>query len=151
MAKRDVALCLTLSGLTAIAVAQTAASQETWMPISPTAKAVTGRITFTPNEITFQNGKSLQLARGCHMLFRPEPKQRHVMADLYRITPPDDPILENGNRLCKGKPISYLIIWKPEQTGKEADPRGLAPFSGANLNPGSADDCGRYLYDAGSH
>jgi hypothetical protein len=150
MAKCEVALYLALFGQTAIAAAQTTGGPETWMPISPIAKAVTGRVTFTPSEITFQNGKSLQLARGGQMLFRPEPKQRHVMADLYKITPPDDPVLANGNTLCKGKPISYLIIWKPPQTGKEADPRGLAPFSGPNLNSGSADDCGRYLYDAGS-
>jgi len=151
MARRDMALCLALSGLTAIAAARTTADPEIWMPVNPNAKAVTGRITFTPGEITFQNGKSLRLVRGGQMLFRPEPRQRHVMAELYRIAPPDDPILENGNRLCKGKPVSYLIIWQPEQTDKKADPRGLAPFSGANLNSGSADDCGRYLYDAGPH
>ena len=38
------------------------------------------------------------------MLFRPEPKEKRVMADLYRVTPPDDPVLENGSKLCKGKP-----------------------------------------------
>ena len=51
------------------------------------------------------------------MLFRPAPKQRKVMADLYKITPPDDPVLENGNRLCKGKPVAYLIVWKSEKIG----------------------------------
>jgi hypothetical protein len=30
---------------------------------------------------------------------------------------PDDPVL-----LCKGKPIAYLIVWKSEKTGNEADP-----------------------------
>ena len=37
------------------------------------------------------------------MLFRPQSKKRKVMADLYKVTPPDDPALENGNKLCKGK------------------------------------------------
>jgi hypothetical protein len=50
------------------------------------------------------------------MLFRPEPKKK-VMADLYKVTTPDDPVL-----LCKGKPIAYLIVWKSEKTGNEADP-----------------------------
>ena len=85
------------------------------------------------------------------MLFRPEAKKKKVMADLYRVTPPDDPVLENGNKLCKGKAIAYLIVWKSEPVGKEADPRTLAPFSGQKFSAGSPDDCGRYTYDAGQH
>jgi hypothetical protein len=148
MANREMALCLALSGLAATAAAQTAPAPETWTLISHTAQAITGRVTFTPTEITFQNGQSLPLARGGQMLFSPA-EGKKVMADLYRVTPPDDPVLENGSKLCKGKPIAYLIVWKSEKAGKEAEPRNLAPFSGQKLNAGSADDCGRYTYDAG--
>ena len=130
----------------ATAVAQPAAGPETWTPVSRNAQAVTGRVTLTPSEITFQNGKSLPLAPGGQMLFRPEPKQKKIMADQYRVTAPDDAIA-----LCKGKPAAYLLVWKSEKTGKEADPRTIAPFSGPKLNAGSGDDCGRYLYDAGAH
>jgi hypothetical protein len=146
MAMREMALLVTLTGLTATATAQPAPG--TWTPIGRMAQTITGRVTFMPSEITFQNGKSLTLARGGQMLFRSAPKQKNVMADLYKITPPDDPALENGNKLCKGKPVAYLIVWKSEKTGKESDPRTLAPFSGPNLNSGSADHCGRYMYDA---
>ena len=72
------------------------------------------------------------------------------MAELYRVTSPDDPVLENGNKLCKGKPIAYLIVWRSDKTGKEVDPRTVAPFSGQKLTLGSPDDCGRYVYDAGA-
>jgi hypothetical protein len=132
------------------AIAQTAPAPETWTPISRTAQTTTGRVTFTPTEITFENGKSLPLARGGQMLFRPEPKKKKVMADLYRITSPDDLVLENGNRLCKGKSVAYLIVWKSEKVGNETDPRTLTPFSGPKLTAGSPDECGRYLYDAGA-
>jgi hypothetical protein len=121
------------------------------VPITRTAQATTGRVTFTPAEITFQNGKSLLLARGGQMLFRPEAKQKKVMADLYKVTSPDDPALENGNKLCRGKSVAYLIVWKSEKVGNEVDPRTLAPFSGQKLNAGSPDNCGRYVYDAGRH
>ena len=84
------------------------------------------------------------------MLFRPEPKQRKVLADLYRVTSPDDPVLENGNKLCKGKPIAYLIVWKSEKIGNETDPRTLAPLGRSSM-PASPDDCGRYTYDAVAH
>ena len=49
----------------------------------------------------------------------------------------------------QGQAIAYLIVWKSEKAGKEADPRTLAPFSGQKLNARSPDDCGRYTYDAG--
>ena len=149
MATRKVMFLVALTRLTATAIAQPA--PETWTPIGRMAQTITGRVTFMPSEIVFQNGKSMSLVRGGQMLFRPAPKQKKVIADLYRITPPDDPVLENGNRLCKGKPVGYLIVWKSEKIGNEADPRTLAPFSGPNLNSGSADDCGRYAYDATSH
>jgi hypothetical protein len=134
MATRELVLCLVLSGLTATAIAQTTPVPENWNPISRTAQTTTGRVAFTPNEITFQNGKSLPLARGGQMLFRPEAKKK-VMADLYKVTQPDDPVLENGNKLCKGKPVAYLIVWKSEKTGNETDPRTVAPFSGQKFTP----------------
>jgi hypothetical protein len=151
MATREMAFCLALSSLTATATAQTETTPENWMPIGRPAQTTTGRVTFTPIEITFQNGKALPLAQGGQMLFRPEAKKKNVMADLYRVTSPDDPALENGNKLCKGKPVAYLIVWKSEPVGEEADPRSLAPFSGPKFSAGSPDDCGRYTSDAGSH
>jgi hypothetical protein len=145
---REMALCIVSYGLSTAAIAQTAPASENWTPIGRMAQTITGRVTFTPSEITFQNGKSLPLTRGGQMLFRPEPKQKKVLADLYRVTSPDDPVLENGNKLCKGKPIAYLIVWKSQKIGNETDPRTLAPFSGPKLNAGSPDGCGRYTYDA---
>jgi hypothetical protein len=151
MAMRAAVLGVALSGLTLTATAQTASAPETWTPITRTTQATTGRVTFTQAEITFQNGKSLPLARGGQMLFRPEAKRRKVMADLYKVTSPDNPALQNGNKLCKGMPVVYLIVWKSEKVGNEVDPRTLAPFAGQKLNAGSPDDCGRYVYDAGRH
>jgi hypothetical protein len=151
MAMRHIVLCFALRGLTATAAAQPAPAPENWLPVNSTAKAITGRVTFTPTEITFQNGKSLPLAPGGQMLFRAEAKKKKVMADLYKVKSPDDSALENGNQLCKGKPVAYLIVWKSEKVGNETDPHTLAPFSGPKLTAGSPDECGRYVYDAGSH
>jgi hypothetical protein len=151
MATHDIALCLALYGLTATATAQTVTAPENWKAIGRPAQTITGRVTLTPNEITFQNGKSLPLAPAGQMLFRAEAKKKKVMADVYKVTSPDDPVLENGNRLCKGKPIAYLVVWKSEKVGNETDPRTLAPFSGPKFSAGSRDDCGRYMYDAGSY
>jgi|ERR1700733_1665727 hypothetical protein len=149
MAMRELAFCWGLFGLLATANAQTAPAPEKWIPIGRAAQTITGQVTFTPTEITFQNGKSLSLVRGGQILFRPEAKKKKVVVDLYKVTPPDDPVLENGNKLCKGKTIAYLVVWKSEKVGNEADPRTLVPFSGERFSAGSPDDCGRYSYDAG--
>lgn len=141
---RKLALCFALWGPTAAATAQPAGTSENWTPVSHNALSVTGRVTFTPSNIIFQNGKSLPLASGGQMLFRPEPKKKKVMGDMYRVTAPDDAI-----PLCKGKSAAYLIVWK--SGGKETEERTLAPFSGPKLNGGSSDDCGRYVYDVAAH
>ncbi len=98
------ALCPAFSGLSTTAIAQTTLPPETWTSISRTSQTITGRVMFSPGEITFQNGRSLPLAPGGQMVFRPEAKNKRVMVDLYRVTSPDDPVRENGNKLCKGKP-----------------------------------------------
>lgn len=146
MVTRALAACLILSGLGAPVFGQPASVAENWTPVSRNAQSATGRVSFTQTSITLQNGKSLPLAPGGQMLFRPEPKKRKVMADLYRITAPDDAV-----PLCRGKPATYLIVWKSEPVEKATDPRTVAPFSGPKLNAGSTDDCGRYIYDAGAH
>jgi hypothetical protein len=102
MLSRAMMLCFALSGLTATAIAQTVPTPETWTPIGRPAQTVTGRVTFTPTEITFQNGKSLPLAAGGQMLFRCEPKKKKAMVDLYRVTPPDDPVLEMETGSARG-------------------------------------------------
>ena len=149
MAVRELALCCMLAELARTVAAEPLPAPETWTPTSRTAQAVTGRVSFTATQLTFQNGSSLTLVSGGQMLFRPEPKKKRAMADLYRVTPPDDPVLENGNKLCKGKPVAYVIIWKSEKSAKETDPRTLAFFSGPKFDPGSPDDCGRCTYDSG--
>ena len=149
MAIRELVLCCVLAGFTPTVSAEPVPTPEVWTPINHTAQVVTGRVTFTATRLTFQNGASLTLVPGGQMLFRPEPKKKKLRADLYRITPPDDPVLENGSKLCKGKPVAYVIMWKPEKVAKEIDPRTLAFFSGPRFDPGSPDDCGRYTYDSG--
>ncbi len=149
MTMRNLLLGFAVSGLAATALAQTATAPENWAPVGHLAQTITGRVTFSPTEIKFQNGKSLSLTQGAQMLFRPEAKGKKVTADLFRVTEADDPVLENGSKLCRGKPVVYLIVWKSEKTGTTAAPRNLAPFSGTKFSAGSPDDCGRYTYDAG--
>jgi hypothetical protein len=102
MATRVIALCFALCGLTATANAQTVPATETWTPVGRMAQTITGRVTLGASEITFQNGKRLALARGGQMLFRPEAKTKKVMTDLYKLTPPDDPVWKTVTSCARG-------------------------------------------------
>jgi hypothetical protein len=51
-------------------------------------------------------------------VFRPEAKKTKVMADPYKVTSLDDPVLVNGNKLCKGKPVAGLIVWSRQRREK---------------------------------
>lgn len=149
MAKQVMVSAIVLLGMMGAAASEPTPATETWIPTSRNAQAVTGKVTLAPGQMTFQNGKTLALSRGGQMLFRGEKKKKKVMADLYRVTPPDDPALENGNKLCGGKPAAYLIVWQSEKVGKEVDPRTMVVYSGPKFDPGSRDECARFVYDAG--
>jgi hypothetical protein len=140
---------LVMGAVAAGAAAQTTPAAEHWVPTNRAAQSTTGRVTFTTLQITFQNGKSLELAPGGEMIFRPEKRQK-VTAELYRVIQPADPTLENGSTICQGKDIAYLLVWKSPRTGSEVDPRTMAAFSGKNFAVGSHDECGRFAYDAGA-
>jgi len=141
-----VALCVVAAAAAAQPLTPAA---EAWVPASRTAQTITGRVTFDPTRITFQNGKSLSLAASGQMIFRPEKRQK-VQADLYRVIQPEDPALENGNTICQGKNVAYLLVWKSQRTGGVLDPRTMGAFSGKNFAVGSHDECGRFAYDAGA-
>jgi hypothetical protein len=152
MARPGVALWIALCGVivAGVVAAQRGPAAENWTPTSRSAKTTTGKVAFAADQITFQNGSSLTVVRGGQMLFRAEKGKKRVTVDLYRVTPPQDPVLEGGNKLCNGKPIAYLLIWKSERMGSDVEPRSMNVFSGQKFEIGSSDDCGRYVYDAGA-
>ena len=79
-----------------------AASPEQWEAVSTTASSITGNVRFSPDRITFQNGKSLPL-EPAGVVPQFGEAMGTVSATLYRVTKPDDPALLQGTRLCGGK------------------------------------------------
>lgn len=148
-------LLLALAGvLPALGPSIAADAPERWAATSTTALSVTGNVTFAPDKITFQNGRSLPLSLVGHVAgFKGMGEA--VEATLYRVTAPADPRLENGNHLCGGGghslPVTYVAVWTPNPLPGDKAPRSMAAFSGKD-QPRSADDpssCGVYNYDAG--
>jgi len=153
MTFRVVPPALASAVLLAVSCAWAAIPGEHWEAVSTTAMAITGDVTFSPDRITFGNGKSLPLATSGTM---PQfgAAMGTVSATLYKVTAPDDPVLLHGSRLCGGRapqPVTFIAIWKPALVGSDVDPRSMAAFSGS-VRPtvaGGPGFCGTYTYEAG--
>jgi hypothetical protein len=143
-----------LSLLACALVAQSpalAASPEQWEAVSTTAMAITGNVRFSPDRITFQNGKFLALAPAGAITVIEGRESRP--ATLYRVTKPDDPVLLQGTRLCGGRtpePVTFIAVWRHQPFGGDVDPRDLIVYSGsASPATGGGHSCATYSYEAG--
>jgi hypothetical protein len=150
---RAILLALPWTAIVAPASVWAASVGEKWEAVSTTAMAITGDLIFSPDRITFGNGKSLPLAPFGTVPTFSAPMES-VNATLYRVTTPGDPVLLHGNRLCGGRapqPVTFIVVWKPARVGSDVDPRSMAAFSG-DTRPTAAGGpgfCGTYNYEAG--
>ena len=139
-------------GVALLAAAAAAAQEpEQWEPASTTAMAITGRVTFAPDRITFGNRASLPLEPAGEIPNFSAEGQR-VTAMLYRVTEPANPVLLRGSRLCGGgRPIRAIAVWQPPPIGNTAPGQGrsLAAFTGQGTPKGTedADSCGTFHYE----
>lgn len=78
------------------------ANPTQWGAFSRTAYGITGDITLTDTKLTFANGASLNL----------EPIEHNAQTGqtLFRVTTKLNPELLNGNFMCGGKPIDYIVV-----------------------------------------
>ena len=111
---RAVLPALAAAALLANASARAAPAGEPWKAYSMTAISITGDITFSPDRITFGNGKSLPLAAAGSVPGFKGDDGKQVNATLFRVTAPDDPVLLSGQRLCGGhgpQPVTFIVAW----------------------------------------
>ena len=74
---------------------------------------------------------------------------RPVRATLYRVVTPQDLTLLQGNRLCGGRPVTYLVTWQPALTGDEPNTLAMAVFSGdaTPTSDAALTACGTFAYE----
>jgi len=117
--------------------------------------SIAGDVRFTPDRITFANGQSLSLVlAGTMPRFLVQlSSDSHVSATIYRVSPPADPQLLNGNQLCGTGPATYIALWNPAPLSGISSPnREIDVFTGNQLPAGQNDAnfCGSYTYDVAS-
>jgi len=84
------------------AVTSVFAEPTRWQAMSRTAMGVTGDVTLSDTKLTFANGDSIGLALLEH--------DAQSGQTLYRVTPPTNPALLNGNQLCGNQAVDYLVV-----------------------------------------
>ena len=135
---------LLLSLTFAFAAPALAASPEQWEAVSTTAMSITGNVRFSPDRITFQNGKSLALAPAGTMMVTEGRESRP--ATLYRVVKPENPVLLRSNRLCDA-PVTFIAVWRHQPFGGDVDPRDLIVYSGTGSPAtGGGHSCATYSY-----
>ena len=126
-----------------LGTASAIAEPETWIAVSKTATAITGDIVLDEYSLTFANGESLDL----------EPYEQDRVGDwsgsgnetegyVYKIDPPADPELNNGNTLC-GAPVSWLVIRSPGKGELVVN-----AYSGEETPTGTDGLCASYSFEA---
>jgi hypothetical protein len=131
-----------------------ASVSEQWKATSATAISITGDITISADRITFANGASLPLATAGRVSGFKVDEAKAVIATLFRVAAPDDPVLLSGNRLCgvrSPRPVTFLAVWAPARLKGGVDLRTIAVFSGSEQPTGAGNSgfCGTYSYEPG--
>ncbi|MBV8368508.1 MAG: hypothetical protein JO036_06180 [Candidatus Eremiobacteraeota bacterium] len=145
MVKRARLMPLCTALLAAVAVVagssgrSVAAAAEHWTAVSQTAMAITGDVRFTPVRIVFQNGRAMPIA--------PIARPRGFPAaatQLYRATPPSDPVLLHGNRLCGARRVTYVLVSRTRSSASDVE---LSVYNGAHVPANEGDGlCATYFY-----
>lgn len=132
----------------AIILTATHAHAERWSATSTTAMAITGNVTLDKDKIAFAGGKFLPIERTSNVSLDDGMGHR-VPASFYRVTTPGDPVLVQGNRLCDGKPVTYIAVWHVKPIiPTDAEGRAFAAYSGPNEpQPSVKGSCGTFFYE----
>jgi hypothetical protein len=104
-------------------------TETTWTAISTTAMGITGDIVLAEDRITFANGESLVIA-----------PVSGAAAGIFRVDPPQNPVLLQGNTLCGGRGPARFIVTARKEEAADLDASQnlyLKVFSGADVPPAS--------------
>jgi hypothetical protein len=98
-------VCLGLVAfIAACSTNQSLNTENTWHAMSRTAESITGDITVSANQITFQNGTFLSI--------RVVDEDSENNITLYKVISTSNPKLLNGNYICGNTPVNYLSFKK---------------------------------------
>jgi hypothetical protein len=127
-------------------LASTQALAEKYGAVSKTAVSITGDIDFVPGTITFQNGVKIHLidvtiGQDGNWQLGGAP----LPGDIFKLDPPADPKLLNGNRLC-GSLVTYAVMYFLSPSDLN-----LNLYTGATAPTGSDSDqlCATFSYEGG--
>ncbi|MEW5421391.1 hypothetical protein [Amorphus sp. 3PC139-8] len=89
-----------------------AATSGKWGALSNTATSITGDIDVSANAVTFANGKSLKIEAVGSKKGAWSGTGDPVEGEIFKLVPPSDPVLLNGNQFCglPDHPATYIVL-----------------------------------------
>lgn len=89
----------------------TSQAADSWAAASKTAQSITGDITVDRDTLTFAGGtrltlKPYEMARNGDWAASGD----EVAGDVFKIDPPSNPKLLNGNSFCS-EPATFVVLW----------------------------------------
>lgn len=118
--------------------------QGRWLATSTASIAITGDISLKGDTLTFGNGANLVLTKVAERNGRWSPVGGTLPGTIFKLSPPSDPVLLNGNTLCgMREPVSYIVLSEPFEGGLT-----LSVFTGKNTPQGFGNHtCAAYFYE----
>lgn len=134
-----VALLILIAGTSA-----RAELQGRWIATATASMAITGDITLNGGTLTFGNGAKLALTKVADGNGHWTPVGGSLPGTIYKLSPPSDPVLLNGNTLCGMKePVTYVVLSEPYKGGL-----ALSVFNGRDAPQGfGVNSCAAYFYE----
>ena len=118
--------------------------QGRWVATSTASMAITGNIEVSGDTLTFGNDEKLALTKVAERSGHWTPVGGNLPGTIYKLSPPSDPLLLNGNTLCGMKePVTYVVLSEPYKGGL-----ALSVFTGRDVPQGFGDNnCAAYFYE----
>lgn len=133
-----------------VAIGAGASGYEHWTATSDTAVSITGNITLSSNEMVLAGRKVLHIGKVQNLPID-DGAGFKGLATLYRVSPPADPVLLNGNRICGTGAVTFIIIWHSAPVAAGDGPgRAFAAFTGQAAPDGLRGACGTFYYSRGA-
>lgn len=112
-----------------------------WQAYSKTAMSITGDVTVTDRAVEFTDGVTLPWVFVGTDTGDWDLTRQSLEGAIYKLTPPSDPTLRNGNTLC-GSAVSFIVL-----ANDKPDTLVMAVFTSISAPKPTSDDlCATYYF-----
>ena len=122
-----------------------------YFALSRTADSITGDLSISADQIKFANGQIIKIERVSTIsAYANTISNARRMAYVFKVWPPSDPPLLNGNRICNGAIIRFVVMFKEPPSRYNHNTSHIMEYFSGSAPPASASSggfCGSFSYE----